>query len=177
MHVLIATDGRLEPDRVVPFVAGLAGGSPVTVLTVVEIPRTLLAELREVFGEQVDPPIDRDAEYVQAPSGGASAQRWPGDDAILSRYLDDQRDRRTAALGHALRTAGLDVVIEAREGENAAATILETIDDLQPDVVCVGSHGRGLFPDLIGGTGTKLMRHAPCPVLLVPLEARGSSTR
>ena len=53
MHVLAATDGSLETEEAASFAASLADeNSKVTVLTVVEIPRKMLQDLRDVMGEQ-----------------------------------------------------------------------------------------------------------------------------
>ena len=47
MHVLVATDGKLDPNRVADFAVRLAGSDGmVTVVTVIEIPRRLLSDLR-----------------------------------------------------------------------------------------------------------------------------------
>ena len=52
MQVLVATDGTLDPSQVVAYVAPLAHDGAATVMTVTEIPRTLLRDLRTDYGEQ-----------------------------------------------------------------------------------------------------------------------------
>ncbi len=53
VHVLAATDGSLETEEAASFAASLADeNGKVTVLTVVEIPRKMLQDLRDVMGEQ-----------------------------------------------------------------------------------------------------------------------------
>jgi nucleotide-binding universal stress UspA family protein len=171
MHVLVATDGSLDPTRTASFAVPLAGdGGKVTVLTVVEINRTMLRDLRALYGERSVKPPDQDAEYVGLrpdPSTGVSAD-WPGDDRMIGRYLDDQATARTAALVEALESAGAPGVdMLAREGEDPAAVIVETAERLAADVVVVGATGKGAFEVLLGSTGTKLARRAPCPVLII----------
>ncbi|MCB2222950.1 MAG: universal stress protein [Actinobacteria bacterium] len=173
MHVLIATDGTMDTGTAVRFATALAGpDGHITVLTVVEVNRTLLRDLRAIYGERHPPAIDQDAEYVGIrPEGGTGPDpSWPGDDEMLARYLDQQRAGRTAALEDALRAAGADVAVEAREGEDPAGAILAAVGQLEPDVMVVGSHGSGLFEGLLGSTGTKLARRSPCPVLVLRKE-------
>ena len=134
MNVVIATDGSLEADVVLPYVAPLAGDQPVTVLTAIEVPRALLKNIRAVYGGSSSDPVDGDAEYVAADG---------------------------------LRQAGLGVEIDVREGEDAAGAVLEALASIGPDIVLAAATGRGLFQGLLGSTSTKLMRHAPCPVLLI----------
>ena len=53
MHVLVATDGRLDPAAVAKFAAPLtAADGRVTVLTVIEVPRALLSDLQDHFNDQ-----------------------------------------------------------------------------------------------------------------------------
>ena len=145
-----------------------AGHATVTVLTAVEIPRRLLAELRAVYGERVGPQVDTDGEYVGISPGQPDvALDFPGDDAIIGQYLLNQRDERTTAVATALRTAGFEIEIDIVEGENAAALILDYIRAKKADLVVLGAKGRGLIEVMIGSTGTKVARLAPCSVLLV----------
>ena len=168
MKAVIAADGSLSAEEVLPYVTSLAGGDVVTVLTVIEVPRTLLNDIRSVYGASDGEHVDSDAEYVAAGSvARGPAAGWPGDDAIIERYLDDQGEKRCGELAAGLRDAGLTVDIDVREGEDAAATVLDALAEKGPDIVLAASTGRGLFQGLLGSTSTKLMRHAPCPVLLI----------
>lgn len=172
MHVLIATDGTLDPGFVTPYATGLAGeDGQVTVITVVEVNRNLLRDLRAIFGERPPTTTDQDAEYVgMRTSRSETPAGWPGDEEMIKRYLSDQRDSRTGDLVASLRDAGLEVAVEVREGEDPAVEIIEEIRRLDIDVVCVGAKGRGIFDGFLGSTGTKLARRAPCPVLVMRSE-------
>ena len=150
------------------FVAPHAEGSAVTVLTAVEIPRRLLADLRAVYGEQPRPHVDSDGEYVGlTPSKSVIDPDFPGDDAMIEQYLTNQLEERTGGLVKALQEAGMAVEVEILEGENGAKLILDYLRAKKADLVVLGTKGRGLFEGMIGSTGTKVARHAPCSVLLL----------
>ena len=169
MHVLVATDGTLDPEEATRFATALAGADgTITVLTVVEINRHLLRDLRELFGERfVDAPR-QDAEYVGVThnAGSPVGSDWPGDDEMLARYLSDQKELRTGPLAAALTAGGVSPDVLVVEGD-AAPVIVATANEIGADVICVGSHGRGLFDGFLGSTSTKLARRAPVPILIV----------
>ncbi len=169
MHVLIATDGSLDATKAADFASALAGtDGAVTVLTMVEINRNLLRDLRSLFGERVVDATHQDGEYVGLqPQGGATiGADWPGDDAMLGRYLDDQKTLRTSELVAALEAVGITPDVIVREGEAASGIVAEATD-IDADVVCIGSHGKGLFEGLLGSISTKLARRSPTPVLII----------
>ncbi len=170
MKVLIATDGTLDPLIAAESAARLAGDDgQVTVFTVVEIPRRLLTDLRAVYGESSDrAPIDQSLE-----TAGHTTPRphvtpdWPGDDAFLDRYIDDQKASRTATIITALADRGVVTDPVAVESEDAVAEILNYASVGKYDVICIGTHGQGRFDGLLGSTSTKLIRRATCAVLTV----------
>lgn len=165
MKTIIATDGDINVDKVTRAAAAFRDGD-VTILTVVEVPRTLLSDLRSVYGERHEPHISTDAEYVTAPAVEAGVGRgWPGDDEMIGRYVADQKQRRTAQLVAALAAIDVEAEVVAPEGEDAVNLILEACQDA--DLLVVGTHGAGRFEGLLGGTSTKLARRAPCSVLIV----------
>jgi len=169
MHVLVATDGTLDAARTAEFASALAGGDgSVSIVTMVEINRHLLRDLRSLFGEHVVDPTSQDAEYVglQPSASAPIGSDWPGDDAMLTRYLEDQKMSRTGELVAALEKVGIHPEVVVQEGE-AAAGIVAVAGELGADVVCVGSHGKGLFEGLLGSISTKLARRCPTPVLII----------
>jgi len=168
MHVLVATDGQLDPATVARFSAPLAGeDGKVTVLTVIEVPRAMLQELRDHFGDQEPTSLVRtDSETMSAVPSAAPPRSWPGDDAMIERYLQDKREERCTAVVAALREAGIDASSKVVEGE-AARGILDEARAENVDVIVVGSHGAGLFEGLLGSVGTKVTRLAKRPVLLL----------
>jgi len=76
-----------------------------------------------------------------------------------------------------LSRAKLEEIMRTHEGENLAAevhegrpsqVILETIAELEPDLVVMGTHGRTKLDHLLIGSVTeRIIRHAPCAVLTV----------
>ena len=169
MQIIIATDGDLNPETSAEMAGRLfEAGDTVTLTTVVEVPRTLLTELRSFY--RTPPPqasIDEDHEYVGQPTGGTLSSQWPGDDAMIARYVDDQTTKRLAAVRTALESRGITPVVIVRESDSPSSAVLELVGELNADVLLIGTHGRGRFEGLLGSTGTKLARLAPCSVILV----------
>jgi len=169
MQIIIATDGDLNPETT----AELAGrlyeeGDGVTVVTVIEVPRTLLTELRSFY--RTPPPqvhIDEDHEYVGQPTGGTLSPQWPGDDAMIARYVADQKTKRTNPMKGALESRGITPVVVVEESDSPSSALLRLVEKLEADLLIIGTHGRGRFEGLLGSTGTKLARLAPCSVILV----------
>lgn len=168
MRVLVATDGRIDPQEAADYAVPLAGDDPITVLTVVEIPRRLLQELRQVMGEPAEVQVDADVEYVEPPATEVETPRgWPGDDAMIARYLEDKRVEYTQPVVDALVARGATATGKVVEGEDAAKGILEEADRLDVGVVIVGAHGQGYWEGLLGSTGTKVVRRSARPVLVL----------
>ena len=169
MQILIATDGNLDPEFAADLAARLAEeGDTVTVATVIEVPRTLLTELRAFY--RTPPPqaaIDEDHEYVGQPTSGTLTKQWPGDDAMIARYVADKKTKRTNPLKQALEAKGLKPVIIAKESDAPASTIVGLVAEHGADILIIGTHGRSRLEGLLGSTGTKLARLAPCSLILV----------
>jgi nucleotide-binding universal stress UspA family protein len=170
MKVLIATDGTMDPIAAAEVASRLAGADgEITVFTVIEIPRRLLTDLRAVYGESSEPaPIDQSIE-----TAGHTTPRphisfdWPGDDALLNRYIADQSDSRTEMIVTALADRGVTAEPVAVDSEDPVAEILRFAADGQFDVILIGTHGQGRFDGLLGSTSTKLIRRAHCSVMTI----------
>jgi nucleotide-binding universal stress UspA family protein len=171
MHVLVATDGRLDPSAVAKFAQPLAGADGnVTVLTVIEVPRAMLRDLQDHFNDQRPRQLLRtDVETMTTTEPLDPPRSWPGDDAIIAQYLANKEQELCTPIVEALHAA--EIPADSRVVEGAAAKgILKTADELGADLIVVGSHGQGLFEGLLGSTGTKVIRLAKQPVLLLRTE-------
>ena len=171
MHVLVATDGTLDPDKAALFATSLAGSEgSTTVVTIVRIPRKLVEELRGKFGAQAATTSDTDAEYVGTPhvSGKAATPRgWPGDDAVIEQYLGNKRVENARPIAQAIRDLGGEADSMVLEGDDVEDEILDLRKEIGADVIVIGSHGHGAFVGLLGSTGAKLVRRAKVPVLVI----------
>lgn len=169
MHVLVATDGAIESTAAAEFAARLAGtDGRVTVLSVVGIPRAFINDMRSAWGAADGSNVVADYTFVETPALGQNAPlNWPGDDALIERYLNDKLKQNTRPVVAELQTRGLTPDTLVVESENAAATIIEQIETLEADVVVIGSHGQGVFEGLLGSTGTKIVRRSPRPVMVI----------
>ena len=169
MHVLVATDGKTDTDAAAKFAHAIAGpDGSTTVLTVVPIPRQLVSELREQWGETPGSTTDIDAEYVGSPGGERTLSRsFPGDDAIIDQYLGNKRVELCKPIVEAIRALGGTGRSEVREGHEISASIMQLAGEIDVDVIVIGSHGGGAFQGLLGSTGSKLVRRAKRPVLVL----------
>lgn len=89
----------------------------------------------------------------------------------VDRHLTDvmQRARRDlVAFLASLGLAGLDAAILIREGA-AAGAIAQAVEDVRPDLVIIGTHGRsGLGRLLLGSVAAEVLARLRCDVLAVP---------
>lgn len=168
MKVIVATDGSLDPAKAAPLAASLAGvDGEVLVLSVVEIPRQLLEAMRVASG--LDSPVNSDGvEYGAQVADPTPRPGWIGDDAIIARYVEDQRAERTQPMADAIEALGVSSVkTMCRDSENVVDEILGVAKDQGTEVLCIGVLGLGRFEGLLGSISTKLARRASIPVLLV----------
>jgi nucleotide-binding universal stress UspA family protein len=142
MHVLVATDG--SPRSIA---AAKAAGTLLRSADQV----TLVSVLTEVPGD------DAGGFEGSVFSAGEQDALWKQELAEAGEELE-----RTAA---ALTNAKIDKRIEVGD---VAGTICRVAADLHTDVIVVGSHGRGAIERiLLGSVSEQIVRHAPCPVLVV----------
>ena len=142
MHVLIATDGS-EPSIVAARRATelLCTADHITLLTVVtEIP----GDDAGGFAGSVYSPEEQD-------------RVWDAELAEAGREL-----QQTAS---AIQGVHVDKQIEAGDAANSITSVAEKIG---ADVIVVGSHGKtGFKRFVLGSVSEHVVRHAPCPVLVV----------
>lgn len=142
MHVLIATDGSdVSIAAARRSFELLANPETVTLLTVLtEIP----GDDAGGFEGSVYTPEEQDA-------------LWDAELAEAGAELD-----RTAT---ALPGAQVSKRVEVGD---VASTVCRVAEELGVDVIVVGSHGRtGIARVFLGSVSEHVVRHAPCPVLVV----------
>ena len=142
MHVLIATDGsQLSIDAARRGVVLLAHASSVTLLTV----------LTEIPGDD---------------AGGFEGSVYsPDEQEALWQAEQQAAGDELAATAAALTGVEVDRRVELGD---VATTVCRIAEELPADVIVVGSHGRtGLKRVFLGSVSEHVVRHAPCPVLVV----------
>ncbi|MEP7117941.1 MAG: universal stress protein, partial [Acidobacteriota bacterium] len=108
----------------------------------------------------VDPPTPILAPYGEVP--------------VDIRLFEQQREQAEADLTTArerARAAGVAADAAVRGG-HPAREILAVANELQVDLIVIGTHGRGGVEHLLlGSVAEKVMRKAQCPVMVVPAGA------
>jgi nucleotide-binding universal stress UspA family protein len=142
MHVLIATDGSQFSIEAAQRAAQLLRPADHV---------TLLSVLTEVPGD------DAGGFEGSVYSAGEQEALWKQELAEAGEELE-----RTAA---ALTSTAVDKRIEVGD---VSGTVCKIAAELNVDVIVVGSHGRGAIERLLlGSVSDQIVRHAPCPVLVV----------
>jgi nucleotide-binding universal stress UspA family protein len=101
------------------------------------------------------------------PTVGYSGMSEPLPIADITEQLEDSAERELPKLSECEECAGLEVEELVVHGE-AASEIVRVAGDRKVDLIVISSHGRtGLGRILFGSTAESVVRHAPCPVLVV----------
>ena len=142
-RILVATDFSETAERALAFAKALAKGSDRAVL--------LLAHVHFV-------PLEIEALAVR------------GAEQVFTDIHEHAR-AQLAELAGKLRDEGFDVEYEARDGV-VDTVLLDIANDLSADVIVMGTHARrGLGHVVLGSIAERVLRHAPCPVVVVPPPA------
>ena len=82
--------------------------------------------------------------------------------------------RQIQELADRLRDAGIDTTALLVHG-TTVETILQEADDLDVDMIVVGSHGRGaMFQLLVGSVSKGVLHKSRLPVLVIPTHKRAN---
>ena len=149
-RLLVALDGSPAAESVLVHAEALATafGSQITLLRATLSPEMVLAQTGAAEASTVEVPPTVDPEPV-----------LEADHDTAADYLS-----RVAAR---LRERSLTVAVETPEG-TANNVIVERAKALSANLILMTTHGRGgLGRVVFGSTADSVMRHAPCPVLLV----------
>lgn len=91
--------------------------------------------------------------------------------AYLAQAEKHARDE-LAALQRSLRDEGVTAHVVHQVGQPGPG-ILDQAERLEADYVVMGSHGHGAFYEIIvGGTASRVLKMAKCPVVIVPSGAK-----
>jgi nucleotide-binding universal stress UspA family protein len=101
------------------------------------------------------------------PTVGYTGMAEPLPMADLSDQLEDSAERELPKIAECDECAGLKVEEVVAHGD-AASEIVRVARERGVDLIVISSHGRtGLGRMLFGSTAESVVRHAPCPVLVV----------
>jgi nucleotide-binding universal stress UspA family protein len=101
------------------------------------------------------------------PTVGYTGMAEPLPMADLSDQLEDSAERELPKIAECEECAGLNVEEVIVHGD-AASEIVRVAGERGVDLIVISSHGRtGLGRILFGSTAESVVRHAPCPVLVV----------
>jgi nucleotide-binding universal stress UspA family protein len=93
---------------------------------------------------------------------------------VPAEFPEAQQSRERLERLRGMIGGKVDVELHLRMGDPVAG-LLQLIDELRPDMVVVGSHGRGaVLRMLLGSVSTQLTRQSTVPVLVVPAPGRES---
>lgn len=101
---------------------------------------------------------------------GASMDLIATSPPMLDDEQTDVAQNRLEQLAAPLRAQGIEVACEACVGL-AVDEILDQAKNQGVDYIVLGSHGHGALYHLFGGSVvTGVLKHSPCPVLVVPVR-------
>jgi nucleotide-binding universal stress UspA family protein len=161
-RIIVALDGSELAERVLPYVEALAEkfGSAVILLRATAPPEVLAASAAGTGPPLM--PADRPMPVDPTPIIEAERQE-------AASYL--------GMLAGRLRRRGLAVTHEHHEGL-AADVIVARARESRAALIAMTTHGRGgLGRLLFGSTADAVLRHAPCPVLLVRVSDEDTGER
>lgn len=87
-------------------------------------------------------------------------------DVIPGGYIENAKTNATAELTLIAQSAALDAEIEVRTG-HASQGILALADEKKADAIVIASHRPGLQDYFLGSTASRIVRHAPCSVVVI----------
>jgi nucleotide-binding universal stress UspA family protein len=120
-------------------------------------------ELAKALGAKVALIYVVDPSTVAAPDGGIPANE------LIARA---QEDGRRLLAGFRPGIAPPSIPLEFVQIGAPASEIVKTAAQWLADLIVIGSHGRGgVSRALLGSVAEAVMRHAPCPVLVIRAHA------
>ncbi|MBT5774673.1 MAG: universal stress protein [Dehalococcoidia bacterium] len=148
--ILFPTDGSQDAEAALAYLAPLAAntGAEVVVLEVVEraTSNNHMPVIDSILTSEKDP--------------------W-----VISSEQTEASDHLKDVVAQ-LRGTGIEHVVPTVKVGHVAEAILEAVDDLSCDTIVMATHGRSAIKRFfLGSTAERVLKDAPCPVLLVPARA------
>lgn len=155
MQLLVATTGVLPPTAVVNLCDLLVpnGNGAVTVMTVVQVPRTFLASLDE---EERRSLLEDDS------------RRHEQAEVKAARYLEERGRRVVDPLVSALTARGRLADVRLVEGDDPADAIIKTAHEVGADLILMGATRRLFTEQSWTSVAVRVMERAQCPLVLLP---------
>ncbi|MCK6544526.1 universal stress protein [Myxococcota bacterium] len=103
------------------------------------------------------------------------------DQDVLARFLSpeeatsfsDKYRAQVSALVDRVREPDVEMVVHVASKTPPSRAILELAREARPDLIVLGTSGHNTWQRMfLGSTATSVIAEAPCPVLVVPHEAR-----
>ncbi len=159
MHALIATTGALSPGPVAAFASRLVGeGGRVSVITVIEVPRSFLNALRSESWHPLD--------------DGEEPTWTAEEDLLIARYVEERGRKHTEPLLAALAADGIETEALYLEGADAANVISQTANALGVDIVILGATRMIFESGAWESVSARVMVESGRPVLVVPAPVK-----
>ena len=154
MRILIATTGVLPAAPVADLCSLLVGEDPqVTVMTVVQVPRSFLESLEDDV---------RRSFLDDAPDDNGSAEEK------AARYLEERGQRAVDPICASLAAENIDCEIRFVEGDDPAQAIIDTAAAVDAEMVIMGATRRLFTEEAWRSVSARVMLNSHLPVLLVP---------
>jgi nucleotide-binding universal stress UspA family protein len=153
VHILIATAGVLPTGPVADLVVQiLPEGGQVSVVTVIEVPRSFLDGLES---ENWHP-------------FGEDSERSDRETALVDRYLEERGSKLIEPVMAALRSRSIQANGLFVEATDRAAAICETADQVEADLILMGATRRLFGEGIWESISSQVMQRTHLPLLLVP---------
>ena len=154
MDILIATTGVLAPVAVSQLCEKLLGeDGEVTVMTVIEVPRTFLETMDE----------DERRSFLDAGN-------WETETAEMKAlaYLEERGRRAVEPIVSALRAMDTEPAITFVEGADPVEAIIRTAIDVDAELIIMGATRRLFTEQAWTSVSARVMERVHCPLVLVP---------
>ncbi|GIV96410.1 MAG: universal stress protein [Herpetosiphonaceae bacterium] len=165
-HIFVPLDGSDVAERILPHAEafGRQFGAAIVLLRVTRSVEAIIAETMPAAATGFRPVV------APIPAGAATFDPRPlveAEEQQAAEYLDQ--------VARGLQERGVRATYELRQG-TAADAIVERAREVRGGLIAMTTHGRGGLGRIIfGSVADAVLRHAPCPVLLVRVAEESPS--